>query len=93
MVTNKKNQYIAANIQFMLHGADHSGCIEHFINETKTSIVHTIKIIGIIYKNTSLKKYRQFLFVVSFILLVFYEVNKYYNYIAKVFNNNNKPRR
>ena len=45
----KKNQYIAANIRLMLQGADHSGCKGQFIKETKTSMVHTIKTIGIIY--------------------------------------------
>lgn len=67
---NKKNQYIAANNQFTLHGADHSGCKGHLIKAINTSIVHTIKIIGIMYWNNSLQKYRQFLLVVSFIFFV-----------------------
>jgi hypothetical protein len=48
VVISRKKKYITAKIQFTLHGAEYSGCNGHSINEAKTSIVHTIKIIGII---------------------------------------------
>ena len=40
------------NIPYIItsHGADHSGCKGHCINEVNTSMDHAIRIIGIIYK-------------------------------------------